>query len=138
MIALVALVDAAILYNFWQQRRTPLLRVTPVEIEIFASTHSRAGKMLTHEAASWATTQALLVLRSARGEELQIPLAALSKADARRLMALVRGLALASSPGASLSARDVQRVQLRRMALALGIVVVTVAVTLWILLRPIG
>ena len=132
--ALIALVDAIVLYNLWQRRHTPLVRISSVEIET-ATPLAPVKKFMTHELASWAATRAALVLRSVRGEELTIALGQLSSADGRRLLALVRGLPLATSAEPPLTTRDLERRQWRRTAWILAFVAVTMALTTWLVLR---
>jgi TonB C terminal len=132
--ALIALIDAAVLYGFWQRRNTPLVRISSAEIES-APPLAPAKQLMTHELASWAATRSLLVLRSVRGEELPIALNQLSAADQRRILAIVRGLPRASSPEPPLTARHLERRQWRRTAWAMALVVVTMALTLWFVFR---
>ena len=135
--ALIAAIDAAVLYGLWQRRHRPLVRISAVEIET-APPLAPAKKFMTHELASWAATRAALVLRSVRGEELTIALGQLSAADGKRLLALVRGLPLASSPEPPLTVRDLERRQWRRAGWIMALIVVTTAATLWFMLRSRG
>jgi len=135
--AALALVDVAVFVDVWRKWNTPVLRISPAEIEV-NNLLTPARKILTHEVASWAATRALLVLRSARGEELNIPLAHLSEGDRKHVLALVRGLPLASSPAPPLTAAELGRRQWRRFALIIGTATIGSALMIWYGLRSLG
>jgi hypothetical protein len=72
------------------------------------------------------------------GEELSVALQQLSSADQKRLLGLVRGLPLASSPSPPITTQDILRRGWRRLGwiLAATVVVFSVMETWLILRRP--